>query len=454
VNALANKEVGDYLNDHFVTSYQKVGTFRVVNGQKQGGNVASYFCTPDGGLLDAIAGPVDAKTLLKEARWVVETRKMALLESRGDVAKYKAFFRLAHANMIPAAGELRQVNWQQLPLYKASPDALESVLEQTPGARQLDKQGRVHLLLAAFPLVKIDQAYKVVYNKIVGEQVSTSPVAEGNAPSLGQPVERNWDKKQPARLVRYSPLLDRPAAPSPDEMRAQAKARELLHALNEANVGEINSGSVLNVLLADLQDRKEVAGDAGSARLTPEILAHINVTSVTNGGSFGLLRDGTELAWPLPWHEAPLAVSSGDLRQSVQEAINNAVAQGKKGRINPETLARLDSDLTELNKLLARNVFELQPTPFIEAKRYLRQLADVLEVLQRKDVAKYIDGAMALDPARIRNVRELIAYMTEHGLTFAAAVAGDEAAYRALHHALADYDRVFEVDLTTDSSAL
>jgi len=249
-------------------------------------------------------------------------------------------------------------------------------------------------------------------------------------------------------------LLDRPAAPSPDEMRAQAKARDLLHALNEPTVGEINSASVLNVLLADLQDRKAVAGEAGSARLTPEILAHVNVTSVTNGGSFGLLRDGAELAWPLPWHDTPLAVPSGDLRQSVQESINDAVAQGKKGRINPETLARLDSDLIELNKLLARTVFELQPTPYIEAKRYLRQLADVLEVLQRKDVAKYINGAMALDSAKIRNVRELIAYMTEHGLTFAAAVDGDEAAYRALHHALAEFDRVFEVDLTTDAGAL
>jgi len=454
VNALANPEVGDYLNDHFVCSYQKVGTFRVANGQKQGGNVASYFCTPDGGMLDAIAGPVDAKTLLREARWVVETRKMALLESRGDVAKYKTFFRLAHANMIPATGELRQVQWQRLPLYKPSPDALESVLEQTPGARQLDKQGRVHLLLAAFPLVKIDQAYKVVYNTIVGEQVSTSPVAEGNVASLGQAVERNWDRKQGARLVRYSPLLDRPDAPSPDDLRAQTKARDLLHALNEANVGDINSGVVLNVLLADLQDRKEVAGDAGSARLLPEVLVHINVTSVTNGASFGLLRDCTELEWPLPWHEAPLLAASGDLRQSVQESINDSVAQAKKGRIHPETLARLDSDLTELNKLLARNVADLQPTRYIEAKRYLRQLVDVLEVLQRKDVAKYINGAMALDPAKIRNVRELIAYMSEHGLTFAAAVDGDEAAYRALHRALADYDRVIEVELTSESSAL
>ena len=53
--------MGDYLNRHFVSAFQKVATFQIVNGaQKQGGNVASYFCTPEGRVLHAIAGPVDA----------------------------------------------------------------------------------------------------------------------------------------------------------------------------------------------------------------------------------------------------------------------------------------------------------------------------------------------------------------------------------------------------------
>jgi len=39
VNALANPEVGTFINKHFVSSFQKVATFQIVNGQKQGGNV-------------------------------------------------------------------------------------------------------------------------------------------------------------------------------------------------------------------------------------------------------------------------------------------------------------------------------------------------------------------------------------------------------------------------------
>ena len=51
MNALANPEVGKYLNEYFVSSFQKVATFRIVGKQKQGGNVASYFCAPDGRVL-------------------------------------------------------------------------------------------------------------------------------------------------------------------------------------------------------------------------------------------------------------------------------------------------------------------------------------------------------------------------------------------------------------------
>ena len=39
-------------------------------------------------VLHAIAGPTDAETILREAKWVVETRKLATLEAAGDIKKY------------------------------------------------------------------------------------------------------------------------------------------------------------------------------------------------------------------------------------------------------------------------------------------------------------------------------------------------------------------------------
>jgi hypothetical protein len=159
VNALANGEVGKYLADHFVSSFQKVATFQIAGGQKQGGNVASYFCTPDNRVLHVVAGPVDAATMLREARWVVEAQKLAVLDSAGDPARFNEIVRRAHAD------RLRREHG----LDVTAPD-------NGRGRRALNNPGRVHLLLAAAPLVKVEQVYKLVFEKILGEQVSTSPV--------------------------------------------------------------------------------------------------------------------------------------------------------------------------------------------------------------------------------------------------------------------------------------
>ena len=97
MNALANPEVGKFINEYFVSSYQKVATFKIVGNQKQGGNVAAYFCAPDGRVLHAVAGPVDAQTMLREAKWVVEIAKKGIEASKGDGAKFKEIFRKAHA---------------------------------------------------------------------------------------------------------------------------------------------------------------------------------------------------------------------------------------------------------------------------------------------------------------------------------------------------------------------
>jgi hypothetical protein len=156
VNALANDEVGGYLNASFVSTYQKVGTFKIAGNQKQGGNVASYFCMPDGRVLHAVAGPTDARTFLREARWAVDTWKMALLERPRDDTAWKNFYWQAHAS------RLRQEHGLDL--------------DGGTARRKVGNQGRVHLILAAAPLARLDQVYKLVFEKILGETVTTAPV--------------------------------------------------------------------------------------------------------------------------------------------------------------------------------------------------------------------------------------------------------------------------------------
>jgi len=165
--------VGDYLNTHFVSSYQKVGTFRIANGQKQGGNVASYFCLPDGQVLHVIAGPVNGATMLREARWVVETWKLALLEKKEEPAQLSEFFAKAHADRLRQEHGLTLTEFRQLP--KASSAELTSlVIDQ-----KLTRQERIHLLLASNSPLQIEQIYQVVFEKILGERISTNPVVDG-----------------------------------------------------------------------------------------------------------------------------------------------------------------------------------------------------------------------------------------------------------------------------------
>jgi hypothetical protein len=159
VGALSDEKVGDYLNTHFVSSYQKVGTFRIVNGEKQGGNVASYFSTPKGQVLHVVTGPVSAEVLLQEARWAVETHKLALLECKSNEPRLHAFYRKVHAERL-----LREHGYDiRATAKRAHRPALVG-------------QGRVHRALALYPLVGIEQVYKYIFEKVLDEKISDAPV--------------------------------------------------------------------------------------------------------------------------------------------------------------------------------------------------------------------------------------------------------------------------------------
>lgn len=224
VNALANPEVGKYVNEYFCSSFQKVATFKIVGKAKQGGNVATYFCAPDGRVLHCIAGPVDAGTMVREAKWVVETAKKAIAESKGNGGTFKAAMRKAHADKLRAEtgvvvepatfdydvddqkGALTYSDPTGRPLApklppppvdtidvtikakaeqlraataadgKAGMPGLAMVRDRRGGGWVLGNQGRADMLLAAHSMVKIEKIYGAVFEGILGEKITTKPV--------------------------------------------------------------------------------------------------------------------------------------------------------------------------------------------------------------------------------------------------------------------------------------
>ena len=144
-----------------------------VNGQivKQGGNVASYFCTPSGRVIHAVVGPVQADELLKEANWALaawnQASKLRTLElEQRDIS-------LAHQQELPGnpGAKQGQVNIGGINLPAGVPWAGLANLIGT-------QSQKVHQLLADQPLAPLESVYVDVFERILGERVSESPNVE------------------------------------------------------------------------------------------------------------------------------------------------------------------------------------------------------------------------------------------------------------------------------------
>ncbi len=119
-----------------------MGSFEVVDEhgklQKNGGNVASYFCTPDGRVIDALTGPVGADELLAEAQWAVSAYESATAQRTED-----ARVLLAQA-------------------HRAAP---------TPTGRTSNARA-IHQLLASNSLPPLSAVYRDVFGRILGQKIS------------------------------------------------------------------------------------------------------------------------------------------------------------------------------------------------------------------------------------------------------------------------------------------
>jgi hypothetical protein len=155
-----------------VSAYKKVGTFQKNGNNKQGGNVATYFCLPDETVVHVIPGPVAADVFLREARWAVDVYESAVLEHPDDPDGQRDYLKLAHAiryladqgRGVPRAG-------------KGAPMAAR-INAQMPKAlpRGADNLEQAHWLLWANPMPRLASVYQTVWTDVLNEQVTDQPV--------------------------------------------------------------------------------------------------------------------------------------------------------------------------------------------------------------------------------------------------------------------------------------
>ena len=97
--ALSDPSVGRFLSRRFVAAWTQVGTFTIYQDKdrmilKAGGNVAAYFCTPEGEVVHAVLGNVLPGTFLLEAEWAAALAER--LDGETPSAR-KAIVAQAHA---------------------------------------------------------------------------------------------------------------------------------------------------------------------------------------------------------------------------------------------------------------------------------------------------------------------------------------------------------------------
>jgi hypothetical protein len=232
-------------------------------------------------------------------------------------------------------------------------------------------------------------------------------------------------------------LYERANTPTLEDERERAIDLERRRAVNDPPVTEIWSAKALNDLLFDVQklQGKGIAGPP--VRLDEDILKRINVSAGKTPGNVGLLKNEGKLSWPLALRTMKPQKEVDYLRQEIDSELPQSINEAVNGKVDSKRLEALSKHVEQLQQLLTNNVRDLPPGQYMEARRFLNNLDDGLQVLQQPNAGLYFTQKYA---AKGRTVQQLVENMSKDGLTFAPAVGGDEAAYVALHRALAAYD--------------
>jgi hypothetical protein len=169
-----------------VSVYDKIGTFHIDvsedgRSRRMGGNVTAFFCTPNGYVIHAAAGPRTAEGFLAEAKWALATYTKVLSD--------KNVMRAASPQdqFAKVSSGIRRAHFEAYNLFMhpdGTPSGRELVLHEPPAdprLRGLDEMGKrqrkfVHQLLMTRAYEPLARLGPVVYGRILGEMVTSQPV--------------------------------------------------------------------------------------------------------------------------------------------------------------------------------------------------------------------------------------------------------------------------------------
>ena len=186
-------------------------------------------------------------------------------------------------------------------------------------------------------------------------------------------------------------------------------------------------------------DHSRVPG--GDTPIDENVLKRINVTSGKGSLNLGVLKNDGKLDWALALRGPALGEEGRELRHVLQSLVSRAYRDAKDGNPpDPGTIREIRASITRLEDDLRKHINELGYSEYTEAKTYLGQLKEGVNLLQDRNAADYVNGKYSLTNLKSNTIGEVVKYMQDNGLQFAPAVDGEQAAYTALHRVLANYD--------------
>lgn len=202
--------------------------------------------------------------------------------------------------------------------------------------------------------------------------------------------------------------------------------------------GEVSNGKSLNYLLDDLRKYpgKKVSGDV--VHLREDIWLHVNVAKGRFG--MGLLRDS--LNWPAAVQE----IINVNKRKELDTQLQAMVKKSAKGQgVDANALKDVRNEIEKLREDLVKKANEISTPQYIDAKRFVQELYEATRALEngeakvQADFQRFVEGG--------KSVQDVAEYMVANGLNFTGATAADEAAYRAVHSALASHNIALNTQL-------
>jgi hypothetical protein len=124
----------------------------VAQNVKIGGNVASYFCTPDLEVIHAVAGPAEAADFLEQARRALDWAGLFQDGSLDEARSALAWHHARQAETVPGRCRSRSAG-------------------AGGGARRA-----VHERLQEAPLPALEDLYRFVFERVLSEEVSDRDV--------------------------------------------------------------------------------------------------------------------------------------------------------------------------------------------------------------------------------------------------------------------------------------